>query len=171
VEELRKKVTTPLEGLKVACYYGCLLTRPPDIAGFDDIEHPSSMDMLLTALGAEPVEWPYKTECCGASLSMTNTGIVHRLSHKIITMARRAGAECIAVACPLCQVNLDLRQKDAAKQCGEIPDTPVFYITQILGLALGLSPKELGLKALVVSPDAIVNRFTADQPAETGGTP
>ena len=155
-DAIRAKVTRPLEGLRVACYYGCLLTRPPEIVAFENAEHPSSMERLLNAAGATPVEWPYKTECCGAGLSMTNSAVVVRLSHKLLSMAREAGAQCVAVACPLCQVNLDLRQADAKAIHGDLPDTPVLYITQLLGLAVGLSPDEVGLKALTVSADWLV---------------
>jgi heterodisulfide reductase subunit B2 len=155
-EKVRAKVTQPLKGLRVACYYGCLLTRPPEIVAFDNAEHPTCMENLLRAAGAEPVEWPYKTECCGASLSMTRSKVVGRLGHKLLSMARQAGADCIAVACPLCQVNLDLRQSDATKAHGEIPQTPVLYITQLLGLAMGVSPKELGIGALSVSADSLL---------------
>ena len=150
LDAIRAKVRRPLAGLRVACYYGCLLTRPPEIVAFDDAEHPSSMDALAAAAGAEPVEWPFKTECCGAGLSMTNSGVVARLAHKLLTMARAAGADCLAVACPLCQVNLDLRQAEAAKAHGAIQPTPVLYVTQLLGLALGLPPENLGLDAMTV---------------------
>jgi len=150
LDAIRAKVRRPLAGLRVACYYGCLLTRPPEIVAFDDAEHPSSMDALAAAAGAEPVEWPFKTECCGAGLSMTNSGVVARLAHKLLTMARAAGADCLAVACPLCQVNLDLRQAEAAKAHGAFQPTPVLYVTQLLGLALGLPPENLGLDALTV---------------------
>ncbi len=155
-EEIRRRVKRPLEGLRVAAYYGCLLTRPPEIVAFDDAEHPTCMDELIAAAGAEPVEWPYKTECCGAALSMTRSQIVGRLGHKLVSMAREAGAECLVVACPLCQVNLDLRQADAAKAHGALPETPVMYVTQLLGLALGLSPKELGLDALSISATSLL---------------
>ena len=155
VDEVRARVKRPLDGLRVACYYGCLLTRPPEIVAFNDPEHPSCMEELLRAVGAEPVEWPYKTECCGAGLSMTNAAVVNRLSHKLLSMAREAGAQCIAVACPLCQVNLDLRQADAKKAHGDLPDTPALYVTQLLGIALGLSPKDLGIDALSVSAAAL----------------
>ena len=101
LEQVRAKVVRPLEGLRVACYYGCLLTRPPEIVAFDNPEHPTCMDDLVAAAGAEPVDWPYKTECCGASLSMTRSDVVSRLGHKLLSMARQAGAECIAVACPV----------------------------------------------------------------------
>ncbi len=119
----------------MACYYGCLLSRPPEIVAFDNPEHPTCMDNLLLAAGAEPVAWPYDTECCGASLSMTRTGVVNRLAHKLLSMARQAGADCIAVACPLCQVNLDLRQTDAVKAYGDIsPDAgPLCYTTPRAG--------------------------------------
>jgi heterodisulfide reductase subunit B len=147
LDEIRAKVSRPLGGLKVACYYGCLLTRPPEIVAFDDAEHPTCMDELVTAAGAVAVEWPFKTECCGASLSMTHPGVVGRLAHKLLSMAQSAGADLLVVACPLCQVNLDLRQADAAKAHGALRPTPVLYVTQLLGLALGLPPGELGLDA------------------------
>ena len=151
LEAIRAKVVRPLKGMRVASYYGCLLTRPPEIVAFDDTEHPVCMDDLVAAIGAEPVAWPYKTECCGGALSITRSGIVNRLGFKLLTMARQAGAQCLAVACPLCESNLDLRQADAAKAHGDIPDTPVLYITQLLGLALGLSHEDVGLDALIVS--------------------
>jgi heterodisulfide reductase subunit B len=162
LDQVRAKVKQPLGGLRVACYYGCLLTRPPEIVAFDNPEHPTSMDDLLSAAGAEPVEWPYKTECCGASLSMTNAKAVGRLGYKLLSMARLSGAECLAVACPLCQMNLDLRQADA-KLHGEIPATPVLYVTQLLGLALGLSPDELGIEALAVSADGLLGNLAHAQ--------
>ncbi len=154
--KIAARVKRPLAGLRVACYYGCLLTRPPEVVAFDDPEHPRVMEDVLEAAGAEPVEWPLKTECCGASLSMTNAAVVARLGHKLLAMAREAGAQCLAVACPLCQVNLDLRQADAKKAHGDLPDTPVLYVTQLLGLALGLMPKEVGLEALTTKADALL---------------
>jgi heterodisulfide reductase subunit B len=171
LETIRAAVRNPLTPLRVACYYGCLLTRPPEVVAFDDPEHPTVMDDLVSALGAEPVDWPYKTECCGASLSMTNVKVVNRLGHRLVSMARQAGARCITVACPLCQVNLDLRQADAGAAHGELPQTPVLYITQLLGLALGLSPKELGLKALSVSAESLLNADGAVAAAGAGGKP
>jgi heterodisulfide reductase subunit B len=126
------------------------------------------MDDLLEAAGAEPVDWPLKTECCGASLSMTNASVVGRLSHKLLFMARESGADCIAVACPLCQVNLDLRQADAKKDHGDLPDTPVLYVTQLVGLALGLSAKELGIQALTVSAESVLGEADRGIAAATG---
>ena len=169
LDGIRRKVQRPLTGLRVACYYGCLLTRPPEVVAFDDAENPTCMDDLVAALGAEPVAWPYKTECCGASLSITQSGVVGRLGRKLVTMARQAGAQCIVVACPLCQLNLDLRQSDAAKAGDDIPATPVLYVTQLLGLALGIPAKELGLDALSISADSLLAEIgTPGVPARSG---
>ena len=168
-DRIRATVRRPLAGLRVACYYGCLLTRPPEIVAFDDPEHPSGMDELMAAAGAETVDWPFKTECCGASLSMTNSEIVCRLTHRILSMARESGADCLAVACPLCQVNLDLRQADAGKAHGPFRPMPVLYVTQLLGLSLGLSPEALGIGALTVSPRTLLAKCGAVAPAGAGG--
>jgi heterodisulfide reductase subunit B len=159
LDGIRAKAQRQLTGVRVACYYGCLLTRPPEVVAFDNAENPTCMDNLVAAVGAEAVAWPYKTECCGASLSITQTQVVGRLGRKLIAMARQAGAGCIVVACPLCQLNLDLRQSDAAKGGDGIPATPVLYITQLLGLALGISAKELGMDALSVSADSLLEDF------------
>lgn len=167
-EEIRARVKTPLNGLRVACYYGCLLTRPPQVVAFDDPEHPTAMDTLLAAAGAEPVQWPYKTECCGAGLSATHTDVVCRLGHRLLSMAREAGAECLAVACPMCQLNLDLRQRDAIKAHGDLPETPALYVTQLLGLALGLSADELGLSALTIDPGPVLEARDAATGAARG---
>jgi len=168
VDRIRERVVRPIDGLRVACYYGCLLSRPPKIVAFDDPEHPTCIDDLVSATGAEPVQWPFKTECCGASLSITNPDVVNRLVHKLLSMARRSGAECIVVACPLCHVNLDLRQADARKAHGDMPDTPVLYITQLLGLAMGLSPEDLGLNASMVSADSILTKLNVEPDTAAG---
>ena len=168
VDGIRKRIETPLTDLRVASYYGCLLSRPPEIVAFDDTENPTCMDDLVKAAGAETVDWPFKTECCGASLSIHNTDVVNRLSYRLLAMAHRAGAECIVVACPLCQVNLDLRQADAKKGKADIPDIPVLYITQLLGLALGLSPSALGIEAHMTSAAPVLARCAATA-AQTGG--
>ena len=142
----------PLEGLKVACYYGCLLSRPPEITNFDDAENPTLMDQLMETAGATPVDWPHKTECCGASFSITDSSIVLDLSNRILSMAKAAGVDCIVTACPLCQLNLDMRQPDIETKFGREYNLPVFYFTQLLGLAMGCSAEELSLRSLVVEP-------------------
>jgi heterodisulfide reductase subunit B len=149
---IARAVKKPLRGLRVACYYGCLLSRPPEVTNFDNAENPTLMDKVMGAAGAESTEWPHKTECCGAGCSITNVAIVHQLTGAILSMARAAGADCIVTACPLCQMNLDLRQADIEAQLREEDRLPVFYFTQLLGLAFGLAPRELGLGSLVVDP-------------------
>jgi len=146
---------------KVACYYGCLLVRPPKVLGFDRAENPQSMDRLMTAAGAEAVEWNFKTECCGAAFSVTRTDLVARMSGKIVADAVRHGAEAIVVACPMCQSNLDMRRPEINAHLGGNSQIPVVFITQALGLALGIAPAELGLQrhmvpALALQPSATV---------------
>jgi heterodisulfide reductase subunit B len=116
------------------------------------------MDQLMHAAGATPLDWPHKTECCGASCSITDTAVVCELGREILAMAKAAGADCIVTACPLCQLNLDLRQQDITGQYNESFNLPVFYFTQLLGLALGCSAKDLGLDRLVVSPWPLLTR-------------
>jgi heterodisulfide reductase subunit B len=153
---IARAITRPLAGLKVACYYGCLLTRPPEIANFDDAENPTLMDQLMQTAGATPLDWPHKTECCGASFSITDRSIVLDLGNQILAMAQAAGADCIATACPLCQLNLDMRQKDMDSSSGRRYNLPVFYFTQLLGLAMGCQADELSLSSLVVEPTALL---------------
>ncbi|RJR53401.1 MAG: heterodisulfide reductase subunit B [Desulfobacteraceae bacterium] len=167
VKEIRKRILSPLKGLRVASYYGCLLSRPREVVAFDDSEHPTCMDELVRATGADPVDWPYKTECCGASLSISKTSVVNRLGYRLLSTAHRAGAECIVVACSLCQLNLDFRQPEARKKQNPIPDLPVLYITQLLGLALGLEPKALGLDGLTMSAEPVSAKRAAA--GATGG--
>ena len=140
-----KPVSKPLKGLKVACYYGCLLTRPPDVTGSGNPEYPMNMDRLMEALGAEAVDWSYKTDCCGGSLSLSTLEISLDLSHKILQNAVECGADIISTACPLCHANLDVFQKPIKDEYGEDFDIPVVYFTQLMGAAYGLDAKTLGL--------------------------
>jgi heterodisulfide reductase subunit B len=140
-------VVRDLSGLKVACYYGCLLTRPPEVMGFpDDPEYPTMMDRLLEACGARAVGWSSKTDCCGASFSLTLSEIVVELTGRVLANAKECGANCVAVACSLCHANLDTRQAEIAAQRGQALDLPVFYFT------LGVAPRALGLHKHLVSP-------------------
>lgn len=152
LKNISERVTKKLSGLKVACYYGCLLTRPPKVTQLDDLEDPHLMDDLMKIIGVEPVQWPYKTECCGASFSLTKTDIVLKLSNDILQMALDEGARAIVVACPLCQSNLDLRQGMINKKYKKNFNMPIFYFTQLLGLALGINPEKLGLGKHLVNP-------------------
>ena len=160
INKVREALKASLNGLKVACYYGCLLVRPAEVMQFDDPENPTSMDRLVTAMGGESLDWPHKVECCGGALSLARTDVVVKLSDKVIGMAKESGADCIAVACPMCQINLDMRQADIEQELGRKHDMPIIYITQLLGLCLGLTPDELGMEKLMVSPDKVVQKIT-----------
>jgi heterodisulfide reductase subunit B len=148
LDAIGSAVTHPLEELKVVCYYGCVITRPPKVTGFRDYEYPTNMDRLVGRLGAEPLDWSYKTRCCGASLGFTDLEIVLELGRKILANAKAVGAEAVVVACPLCQVNLDSRQ---GQMEGEF-NLPILYFTQLMGLAFGLEPKALGLNRHFIDP-------------------
>jgi heterodisulfide reductase subunit B len=133
LENIREKVVRPLDGLKVAPYYGCVLVRPPEVTSFDDPENPTIMDEIIGALGAEIVDWSYKVDCCGGSLSIVVPEIVQKLSGKIIQGAREAGADMIVTACGICQLNLDMRQPKE-------PDTkpiPALYFSELMAHAFG----------------------------------
>ena len=153
IQMLNKYVTPNLEARivkpfnhKVACYYGCYLVRPHEILNFDREEDPQSMDELMLKAGATPVDWAFKTECCGAGLSVSRTSSVGRLSGRIIGDAKDRGAQVMIVACPMCHSNLDMRRSSINTYLGEKVEIPVLYITQALGIAAGLDRKALGLQ-------------------------
>ncbi len=149
---VRNRVTRPLNGLRVACYYGCLLTRPPHVTGVEHYENPTDMDEIMTALGAEIVDWSYKTSCCGAAHALTRPDIVLTLSGRLISEARNAGADVIAVACPLCHMNLDARQFQM-----DLPEpVPILYFTQLMALAFGLPKKATALHKNIVDPEPVL---------------
>jgi heterodisulfide reductase subunit B2 len=156
VEEVARPVKLALPNMKVAPYYGCILNRPPDIAQFDDPENPVSMDRLLSAVGVDVVDYAFKMECCGAAFGVPRKDMVNNLTHKVLSMAIDAGANCIAVACPLCQQNLDLRQAQVNSAMGSSFSIPVLYFSQIMGLTYGFTPKELGIDKSIVDPGKLV---------------
>lgn len=149
-------VTTPLNELKVVCYYGCVITRPPELTGAKEYEYPMGMDHLMQAIGIETLDWSYKTECCGVSLMFTQLPIVMDMSHKILDAAKATGAEAVVVACPLCHANLDVRQRQTGEQYGQEYDLPIIYFTQLMGLAFGLEPAALGLDKHAISPKPLL---------------
>lgn len=150
---IEASVKKPLTGLKVACYYGCLVTRPPEITQAEHPEYPLKMDHLLRALGAEPVDWSYKTDCCGGSLGLTQTPLALAMTRKILQNAHDCGADVVATVCPLCHVNLDARQR----QIGLDFQLPVLYLTQLLALALGLGEKQAALGKNLVDPRPVLS--------------
>ncbi|MBM4035779.1 MAG: heterodisulfide reductase subunit B [Planctomycetes bacterium] len=171
---VQEKAAGKLPAVKVACYYGCLHTRPPEVMNFDDTEQPSTMDGVCRVLGLDPVEWSHKTECCGAGFTMSKAGVVARLTGRILAAAKAAGAEAFVVACPMCHANLDMRQGEAAADAGLGEDfhMPVLYLAQALGLALGIEPKALSLHTHFVDTTDLVARLrgeTVGASAETEG--
>lgn len=159
LEEIQKRIKRNLKGLKVACYYGCLFVKPPKVVNFvDDPENPQAMDNIIRTLGGEPLPWPYKTECCGASLGMTKEDVCTKLCNDILKVAKDAGADCVVAACPLCQQNLDMRQISVEKKYETQYRMPIPFFTQLIGLALGIDPKVLGFKKLFVDPLMVLRK-------------
>jgi len=156
-QNMSEAVTRQLAELKVACYYGCLLTRPSKVMQFDECEYPMMMDEILCSLGITTLDWSYKTECCGGALAMTRTDVVLKLTRDILEEARAVGANAIAVACPLCHVNLDTRQEEVEQKYSVSYGLPVFYFTQLMGLAFGMLADELGLEKHFVSADSLLS--------------
>lgn len=146
--KLKEKITHPLKGWKIACYYGCQIVRP--YAAFDNQYNPMTMDQVLRAAGAETIDWPLKARCCGGTLTGTVEEAGQRLSQIILREARKRGAHAVATACPLCQFNLECYQGAIAGRFGESVDIPVAYFTQFLGRAMGIADEQLGLQRLMV---------------------
>jgi len=145
IEKITEKVKKPLAGMKAASYYGCLLVRPVEHTGFDDSEDPQSMDKIMRALGAETVDWSFKTECCGAALVTSRPDVGNPMLAKVLQNAKENGAECIVTACPLCMLNLDMRQKAAEKAVNSSFNIPIYYITELLAIACGDEPRTVGV--------------------------
>jgi heterodisulfide reductase subunit B len=143
-DRISAKVTAKFQH-EVACYYGCLLVRPAKVTGFDRTEDPIEMDKLVTAVGGKTIAWSFKTECCGASFSVARTQVVGRLGAKIMRDAVNRKAEAVVVACPMCHSNLDLRRPEINRVMDKPSNIPVLFITQVIGLALGLPENSLGL--------------------------
>jgi heterodisulfide reductase subunit B len=148
LEAIQERVTRPLSGLKVACYYGCQMVRP--YADFDDMHEPTTMDQIVTALGGTPVSWPLKTRCCGGSLSGTVPDVGLRLSYVLVREAQRRGCDVVITACPLCQFNLECYQPKLSKMDGMKIHMPIAFFTQLMGVAFGLEARSLGLQRLFV---------------------
>ena len=143
-DAVQSKVQQPLEGLRVAAYYGCMVLRPPDEVAYDDVDHPQSLDDLMTALGATAVDYPHKAECCGAYLAVKEPDVTREMVYTILRSALAAGAEAVATNCPLCQFNLDKQQAEMRRVYAGYQPVPVFYFSQLMGLALGLDASEYG---------------------------
>lgn len=161
-EEIRKAVRLPLKDLKVACYYGCLLVRPPEICNFDDAENPTSLESIVAATGATPVRWDMALECCGGGFSLSRTASVVRLGRSTLQSARSAGAQAMIVACPMCHSNLDFRQQAINRRMDD-PPLPILFISQLVGLSMGLDPASLGLNRHFVNPEPVLKQIRKEQ--------
>ncbi|MDI6769676.1 MAG: CoB--CoM heterodisulfide reductase iron-sulfur subunit B family protein [Anaerolineales bacterium] len=149
IEEIQKKVSNPLKGLRVAPYYGCQLVRPRKAK--EDVENPQYFEGLLSALGAEPIEYASKTRCCGGSLIITNRKAALDMVHKLLQDAVKNNANVIATTCPMCNVNVEVYQSQVNREFGTDFSIPVMYFTQLMGIALGIEPKRIGVGASMLS--------------------
>lgn len=150
-EKLKTKITRPLSGLKVAPYYGCHILRPPTIMNFEDHANPGSLEALITLLGATPLKYSYRLKCCGFHSSFTAEADVISITGKTNLTAIEEGADCTVTPCPLCQMQLDMYQPEGRKAAGTDKNIPVLHLAQLVGLALGISPRELGMHRHIIS--------------------
>ena len=155
LEKIREKVIKPLTGLKVVPYYGCMLLRPQEVS-LDDPEEPELQENILAALGAEPVDSPYRKVCCGSYLTVGNKDAVVELAYKILSHAQKAGAEALTTSCPLCAFNLDNRQKEIKEKYPGFKNMPVFYFTQLMAIAFGLSEDCYGFALHYNKPEPLL---------------
>ena len=156
-DAIKSKVKKPLNGLKIAPYYGCQVVRPG--FGFDHPESPQSLDKLITSLGGEPTPFPLKTRCCGGSLIISEESLALDLTHKLLESALSNGADCLITVCPLCQTNLDAYQSRVNSKFKTNYKLPVLFFTQLMGIAFGLGEKELGIKNSVVSAEKVLAKY------------
>lgn len=144
-DNISQTIKRPLKGLKIASYYGCYYVKPPKVAHVDHPERPHMMDDIMTAIGAEAVDWPFKTECCGASLGFVDFNTTLAMSKKVLEYAVKSGADMVVTACPLCQQNLDMQQSTINKKFGTKYNIPVAYFTQLMAYAMGIDAKDVGM--------------------------
>ena len=155
---LSQKVVQPLKDLKAVGYYGCLVARPPEVTDKGDYEHPQNLEALLRVLGASPRDWSYQTDCCGAGLAVARPDLIDTLVARLYDRALAAGAECFVVSCQMCQANLDLPQERISRHFGKDYYLPVFYFTELIGLALGLPEVPRWLGKHLVDPKPLLRR-------------
>jgi heterodisulfide reductase subunit B len=152
------KVKRPLKDLKPVCYYGCLTTRPPRVTDARRPEDPQAVDRVMKVLGADVRNWSYKTDCCGGNLILTRPDIARKLIQRLLDMAEEAGADCIVTGCPMCFSNLDSRQKEISRRAGKEYRTPIFYFSELMGLALGDPAAPKWLRRHMVDPRPLLKR-------------
>lgn len=160
IDKLKEDIRKRPKDLKAVCYYGCLLVRPPKVVEFDDPENPITMDEILKSIGVEPLEWEFKTECCGGGLSISRSDVVIKLVNDIMRNAAEAGAQAIIVSCPLCHANLDMRQISANQNYKLEHHIPVIYLSEIIGLSLGIESASLGLDKHFIETRSVIEAFS-----------
>ncbi len=153
---IKERMIKPLEALRVVPYYGCLAVRPVEVVEPEDPENPMQMDHILEALGAEVLNWPYKTDCCGGSLALTRTDLVLKLSGKLLDMAKLVEADAIVTMCPMCQANLDTRQADISRETGKVYQVPILYLTELMGVAFQNPKAKTWFNKHIVSPEGML---------------
>jgi len=153
IKQIKKRVLKPLKGLKLVCYYGCQMVRPPRITGYTDYENPQTLDRIAAAVGAQVIDWSYKATCCGASIGIARREIGNSLTKKLLEKARQAGAEAVVVSCPLCQSNLDMIQKDRLER-----PIPIFYFTELLRLSFSDRGNPKWFKMHFANPDQLLKK-------------
>jgi heterodisulfide reductase subunit B len=159
LKKMAKNISRPLEGLKVVCYYGCMANRPPEITETTDFENPQALDRIIQTLGATAIPWAYKTDCCGASQVLSRPDIVSHLVGKLYDMAQRVGAQAIVVSCQMCQANLDMHQEKIATDWGKRFAFPVYYFTELIGLAQDVAGVERWLRRHITDPFALLKQL------------
>jgi heterodisulfide reductase subunit B len=162
-DAVRDKVLKPLAGLQVAAYYGCMVLRPPAEVAYDDPDHPRSLDDLMAALGATAVDYAHKNECCGAYLAVKAPEVTRSMVYTILSSAQRAGAEAMVTNCPLCQFNLDMQQREMTNSYAGYRPIPVFYFSQLMGLALGVEIDDYGWDRHYIDPRPLVEKLVLAQ--------
>jgi heterodisulfide reductase subunit B len=157
IEKIKESLKKPLNGLRVACYYGCVVVRPSQFYHFDDPDYPQSLDKIVTALGGQSVPFPYKTKCCGGALLLSDEEITLEMTKNILIGAKEWEAQCIVTVCPMCQMSLETLYPKVESKYKVNLDMPIVYFTQLMGLAFGYGAKELGLQRNLVSPTKLVD--------------
>jgi len=161
LDRLKQRVTRPLTDLSVAPYYGCHILRPSDVLGFDDPDNPTSLHNLILALGGRPVDFKSKADCCGFHMMTIDENRAARHAGGLLIDAKQQGADVMATACPLCHISMDSWQPKSERVLKQRISMPVIHVPQLVGLALGFSPKELGLERHIVRPAKVMNGFAA----------
>jgi heterodisulfide reductase subunit B len=159
LQTVEKRIKKPLEGLEVVCYYGCMANRPPEITEATDFEDPQALDRIIQNLGATAIPWPYKTDCCGASQVLSRRDIVSQLVGKLYDMAQRVGARAIVVSCQMCQANLDMHQEKIAADWGKRFSLPVYYFSELIGLACAVKGLPNWLSQHICDPFALLQEL------------